>query len=481
MASATDRLDRVLGVGVERVVRGHHHRRLRRLGWGRVLDGHDAGTWADPDPPPRPGNRLEVLIDGAEALPAIAEAVAGARSHVHVAGWHVEGEFAVERGEEPRTVRHLLAAAAERVPVRAIAWGGAPVPVFHPTRREVRRGRDALVHGTHIRCRLDERERPMHCHHEKLVIVDDEVAFVGGIDLTGLSGDRFDECGHPERGKLGWHDVATRLRGPAVADVAAHFRMRWREVARETLPEPIAPGPAGDQHVQVVRTVPEKVYDSVPLGDFRLLHAYMRALRSAERFVYLESQFLWSPEVTSVLAEKLHSPPSDDFRVVVLLPSRPNNGAEDTRGQLGALMEADEGHRILACALYADGGGSPSPVYVHAKVGIVDDRWLTVGSANLNEHSLMNDTEVNVVTDDPSLARATRERLWAEHLGVPEHELAGRDPCAVIDELWRPIAMEQLRRRQAGEPMTARITALPGVSKRAERLRGPLQALVVDG
>jgi phosphatidylserine/phosphatidylglycerophosphate/cardiolipin synthase-like enzyme len=480
MVSATDRLDRWLGAGIEGIVRGHHHRRLRKLGWGHLLERSDVGAWADPDPPPRTGNRLEVLIDGAEALPAIAEAVAGARSHVHVAGWHVAAGFEVERGAQPQTVRDMLADAAERVPVRAIAWGGAPVPLFHPTRGEVRRGRDELVRGTRIHCHLDERERPMHCHHEKLVIVDDEVAFVGGIDLTGLAGDRFDACGHPERGKLGWHDVATRLGGPAVADVAAHFRMRWREVAGETLPPGPVPPPVGDQEVQVVRTVPEKIYDSLPRGDFRLLQAYLRALRSAERLVYLESQFLWSPEITGVLAEKLRTPPTDDFRVVLLLPSRPNNGAEDTRGQLGVLMEADKGDRILACALYADGGGSPSAVYVHAKVGIVDDRWITVGSANLNEHSLMNDTEVNVVCTDPELARRTRERLWAEHLGLSEAEVAG-DPRAVIDEHWRPIALEQLRRRQAGEPMTARIAALSGVSKRAERLRGPLQALVVDG
>ena len=61
-------------------------------------------------------------------------------------------------------------------------------------------------------------------------------------------------------------------------------------------------------------------------------------------------------------------------------------------------------------------GAVSSPVYVHAKIGIVDDRWLTIGSANLNEHSLFNDTELNVLTCDPELARGTRLRLWSEHL-----------------------------------------------------------------
>jgi phosphatidylserine/phosphatidylglycerophosphate/cardiolipin synthase-like enzyme len=480
MASATDRLDRVMGDAIERGMRNHHRRRLRRLGWGAVFE-EDSGRV--PAAPARPGCRLEVLPDGDEALPLIAEAVDRARSHVHVAGWHVAASFALVRGERRRTVREVLAEAAERVPVRVLTWRGAPVPVFHPTRAEVRRGRDELVRGTKIRCALDGRERPMHCHHEKLVIVDDEVAFVGGIDLTDLAGDRFDRPGHPDRGALGWHDAATRLHGPAVADVAAHFRMRWHEVTGESLPESAAPGEAGAHEVRVVRTVPEKIYDAVPRGDFGIAWAYLDALRSAQRLIYLESQFLWSPEVVAVLADKLRAPPSDDFRMVIVLPARPNDGSDDTRGQLGVLVEADgDGDRLLACALYARGRAGderPSTVYVHSKVGIVDDRWLTVGSANLNEHSLFNDTEMNVICADPDLARSTRERLWAEHLG--EGVPVSGDPRALVDEVWKPVSHEQLRRRQAGEPLTAPIVRLPGVSKRSERLRGPLQALVVDG
>jgi phosphatidylserine/phosphatidylglycerophosphate/cardiolipin synthase-like enzyme len=480
MASATDRIDRVIGDGIEQAMRNHHRRRLRRLGWEGVFE---EGPWWAPDPPPRPGCRLEVLADGDEALPLIADAVDAARSHVYVAGWHVAANFALVRGERRRTVREVLAEAAERVPVRVLTWRGAPVPVFHPRRAEVRRGREELVRGTKIQCALDGRERPMHCHHEKLVIVDDELAFVGGIDLTDLAGDRFDMPGHPERGTLGWHDAATRLHGPAIADVAAHFRMRWHEVTGETLPASDAPGEAGSHEVQMVRTVPEKIYDAVPRGDFGIAWAYLRALSSAQRLIYLESQFLWSPEVVAVLADKLRRPPSDEFRVVIVLPSRPNDGSDDTRGQLGVLVEADGGgDRLLACALYARGGWGdehPSSVYVHSKVGIVDDRWLTIGSANLNEHSLFNDTEVNVVCADPELARTTRERLWAEHLG--EGVSVSGDPRVLVDEVWKPVSHEQLRRRQAGEPLTAPLVRLPGVSKHSDRLRGPLQALVVDG
>ena len=475
-----DRVDRRLGEGIERAIRAHHRRRLGRLGWAHALDAGGDRLWAAGDPPPRAGNRLEVLIDGADAFPAMVEAIARARSHVHVAGWHLAADFSLR--EQPRLcVRDLLAEVAARVDVRVLVWAGAPLPIFHPSRREVRAATRSLVTGTAIRCAPEGRERPMHCHHEKVIVVDDEVAFVGGIDLTGLGGDRLDRPAHPDRGVIGWHDVATRLRGPAVADVAAHFAMRWHEVTGETLPTAAAPQPAGELTVQVVRTVPERAYRAVCRGDFRILETYLAALRSARRLIYLENQFLWSPEVVAVLREKLLRPPGDDFRIVVLLPSRANQGADDTRGQLGVLVDADAGAgRLVASTLYARGRGRAQPVYVHAKVAIIDDARLLIGSANLNEHSLFNDTEMDVVCDDPELVRSTRIRLWAEHLELAPDQVSG-DPLTVIEQAWKPIAAEQLERRRAGAEPTHRLVRLPGVSRRSERLRGPLQGLLVDG
>ena len=481
-----ERIDRAVGQELERQVRNHHRRRLRKLGHGHVLeqirDGRDEHLWAAGEPPPRPGNELDVLIDGERAIGEICAAMKQARSHVHLAGWHVTPAFEIERdGGCSRTLRELLAELAERVDVRVLVWAGPPAPVFEPKRSDVKRIRDELTHGTEIRCVLDARERTMHCHHEKLVIVDDEVAFVGGIDLTSLSGDRWDHDEHPARGRLGWHDVATRLRGPAVADVAEHFRQRWQEVAGEPLPLPrLQPG-AGRTTVQVLRTIPDGTYEFVPRGDFRILDAYVRALKSAHRLIYLENQFLWSTEIAEILAAKLQDPPTDDFRLVLLLPARPNNGADTTRGQLGRLIEAaDGGDRLLAATVSCRSGTETHSLYVHAKVGIVDDRWLTIGSANLNEHSLFNDTEMNVLTCDEELVRRTRLTLWAEHLELPVEQVSG-DPARVVDELWRPIAQEQLRLHRAELPRTHRLMQLPAVSRRTKRLIGPMRGLLVDG
>jgi len=475
-------LDRAVGNGVEAAVRAKHAWRLRRLGWARALSPPDDGMWARGDPPPREGCSLEVLIDGAEAFGAIARAIENARDYVHVTGWHIAPYFELVRGERGRSIGQLLAEAAERVDVRVLVWAGAPVPAFHPTRKEVSQGVEELTRGTRIRCKADPREHPFHCHHEKTVVVDGELAFVSGIDMTDFAGDRFDVREHPARRRLGWHDVGTRLRGPAVKDVHDHFELRWRELTGERLERPDFPPPAGEHTVQVVRTVAENMYEAVPRGDFRVLESYVRAIRSARRLIYLENQFLWAPEIVALLADKLRNPPADDFRLVVVLPSRANNGQDDTMGQLGVLAAADAGHdRLLAVTLRSLTGHREDRMYIHAKVGIVDDRWLTVGSANLNAHSLLNDTEMNVVTDDRDLARETRLRLWAEHLGVAVEEIAGEDSCVVVDERWRPVAFDQLERLHAGAPPTHRLIALPGLSKRARRLLGPLVGLLDDG
>jgi phosphatidylserine/phosphatidylglycerophosphate/cardiolipin synthase-like enzyme len=481
------RFDQLLGDGIEATVSLKHRRRLARLGWARVFEASSPGVFAQGEPPPREGCELEVLIDGANALPEIARAISEAKRFVHVTGWHLEPAFALVRGRPHGAIGVLLAEMAEKVDVRVLAWSGAPVPLFHPTRSEVAETLENLTRHTRIQARGDPKEHPFHCHHEKTVVVDGEVAFVGGIDMTSAAGDRYDEQAHQARRSIGWHDVGTRLRGPAVADVNDHFRTRWRELTGEQLPALPAPQPAGRSTVQVVRTVEEEMYESLPQGDFRILESYARVLRSARELIYLENQFLWAPEVVSIIADKLRHPPTPQFRVVVLLPAKANNGAEDTRGQVGRLIDADdEGDstkRFLAATIRALSPSHPraDPVYVHAKVAVIDDRWLIVGSANLNAHSLFNDTEMCVVTDDAAVAADTRVRLWAEHLQMDEATVRDAGPATLVDEAWHPIADEQLERDRAGLPPTHRLLELPGASRRSARLLGPLNGLFTDG
>jgi phosphatidylserine/phosphatidylglycerophosphate/cardiolipin synthase-like enzyme len=458
-----DELDDAIGGGLERLVVSHHRRRLKRRGWERAYDPPADGLWCAGDPPPRDGNELWLQVDGHEALGSLQEDIAAARESVLLAGWCFEPSFHLTRGGP--TVRELLAEVAERADVRLIAWAGAPLPLFKPSRADVRTGQEAMVRGTKIQMALDAKERPMHCHHEKLAVIDGRTAHVGGIDLTSLAGDRLDSSEHPPRGAVGWHDAAVRVQGPIVLDVAEHIALRWREVTGEPLEIAHDGSAPGGVRAQFVRTVPNSVYDALPRGDYRILEAYLRALRSAERLIYLESQFLWSPELVRVLRTKLENPPSDEFRMVLVLPARPNNGADDTRGQLGVLIDADRDRRLLACTLYQP--GHREMVYVHAKVGIVDDRWLCVGSANLNEHSFFNDTEACLITTDERIARAARLRLWREHL---RRDDVDGEPHEVIDQMWKATA-------ERGD----HLALLPGLSRRVRRFLGPINGLLVDG
>jgi phosphatidylserine/phosphatidylglycerophosphate/cardiolipin synthase-like enzyme len=469
-----------IGDRVDGMVIGHHRRRLRNVGWEHALDAEGV-RWSRGAFSPSAGNAFEVLVDGSNMLPSLADALLGARSHVHVAGWHFSPELDLTRDEDPVVLRNVLADLAEQIDVRVLGWKGSPLPVFRPSEGDVARMVERLTRGNQIEAAVDNCVRHLHCHHEKAIVIDDRVAFVGGIDLTLDGGDPFDTPLHRARGRIGWHDAAVRIEGPAVADVAEHFRMRWHGATKQRLPSPGRPERCGDDELQLVRTIPEHVYRDLDHGEFSVLESYLAALRSAQKLVYIENQFLWSPEVVRVLADKLRNPPADDFRIVTLLPARPNDGADISRGQVAALIAADDNNaRFLAATIYARHGALRDLIYVHSKIAIVDDRWLTVGSANLNEHSLFNDSELNIVCLDPERARAARLQLWAEHLELDADSVSG-DSTAVVDSLWQPMAHEQLERIRAGSPPTHRLVKLPGVSKRRARLSGSLQGRIFDG
>ncbi len=247
---------------------------------------------------------------------------------------------------DPIAIGPLLAELAERIDVRVMVWAGSPVPLFHPTRKEVEAEVRKLTRDTNIQAFRDPREHPVHCHHEKTIVIDDEVAFVDGIDMTDQAGDRFDSSEHPARRKLGWHDVGTRLRGPgrrrrrrplhhalargqrrdagaADRSAARHRRAHEHRPGRaHRLGGHVRRGPQGRlPHPRVLRP-------RAPLGTATT--STSRTSSSGRR----RSSTSWSP---SCGIRRRH-----DFRLVVLLPARANNGQDDTRGQLAVLADADD-------------------------------------------------------------------------------------------------------------------------------------------
>jgi len=465
---------------LEALVRRRNRRRLAVAGWLAALDAAP-GRWAARGTDPTAGNAVDVLVDGAAALPAIAAAIRSATDHVHLGFWALEHDFALVRDDDHMTLRQLLAEAAERVDVRLLLWGGAPVPVIRPWARDARRALRDVCAGTRVHGALDSTRRWSAACHEKVVVVDGREAFVGGIDPTTLQGDRFDRSGHPDAGRSGWHDVTARLRGPAVADVAAHFADRWRASTGEHLAPAPPPPPAGSSRVQILRTEPARGRRRPGVADFSGLQGHVAALRGARKLIYLESQYLRSVEVLGLLADKLRDPPSADFRVVAVLPHNPQGGYDATHGQLRLLEQADAGSgRFLACSLRTAAPGRRRPVYVHAKVVVVDDEWLSIGSLNLSGHALFNAVEVQLATDDARLARTTRERLWSEHLGLAQAVVSASPPHEVVDRHWRPAADRQLERERAGVPLDARVVRQVAGPPR-QRALGALQTLLLGG
>ena len=398
-----ERVERWTGDTVSAQIRRHHRRRLRRIGWEHALD-PPAGGWAG-RAAVRQGNSLELLVDGAEALPRIADELeARARTSTSPAG--TSRPTSPSRGTASRSILRNLLAESRGADRRPGAGVGRARRCRSSGPRAARCGqmRERLTRDTRIQCALDAHERPMHCHHEKTIVIDDRLAFVGGID-SDLRSRR--PLRHERARRARQRRLARRLR----ADRRARGRGR-----RRPLPPALARGlrriasarrsratPAGDVELQIVRTVPEKIYRRLPRGDFSILESYVRALAAAERLIYIENQFLWSPEIAAVLATSCVTRRTPTSGWCSSLPAKPNNGGDDTRG---VARGAHRGRRRAAGCSPARStrGWARSPIRSTStpRLAIVDDRWLTIGSANLNEHSLFNDTEMNLVTHDPA-------------------------------------------------------------------------------
>jgi len=451
-----------------------HFRHRRALRRGRVdaaqRDRARAAWWGG-DPrwfaggtPPRAHNRVLPLIDGERFFAALHADLLAAQHYVYVAGWCFTPELPLRRGsatllEETRLVT-ILAEIAERLPVRLLVWSGSAL-LFQPTTTVARAAQGTMLRAPgDLRYLLDRRAHHTHTHHQKAIVIDGQIAYVGGMDLTSFQGDRWDTPAHPLRVGPNWHDVQLRLQGEVVADVEANFRQRWGAVAAgEALPQRRpAFEPSWQTPAQIVRTIPRHTYPFAPRGEFGIHHAYLRALRGARRLIYLENQYLWSPQVMDALLALLAAPPDPAFRIVLVLPAQAEDGKFDNDQHVARLRDADAGRGLIGVYCpYACGIGPEQraftyrPIYVHAKVAIIDDTWCTVGSANLNERGLITDTELNAVVRDADVARTMRLELWSEHLGLSAEELAGGDSTTLIDELWTARAAANLAIMRAGD------------------------------
>jgi len=434
-------------LAVRRATPSRKDRRAPAEPWAGEVQWFPGGT------PPREHNHVTPLIDGESFFTDLQETLSAAQHYVFMIGWCMTPAIPLHHGSsEAMTTSRLyclLSETAQRLPVRILLWSGAPV-LFQPDTRSVeaiRRflERQARSVGADLQCRLDHSARFSHCHHQKAIVVDGQVAYVGGMDLTTFQGDRWDQPGHPLRAGPNWHDVQIRLEGEAVADVEGNFRQRWQAVIGErALPhrEPVSRA-EWRTPVQIVRTIPRRVYDFAPRGEFGIHHAYLRVIGEARRLIYLENQYLWSPEILDALVAAMRRNAGTTFRIVIVLPARAFDGKDDNDQHVDALREADKGRGVVSVYCpYASGpnaGEQPftyRPTYVHAKVGVIDDEWLLIGSANLNDRGLITDSEIMALIHDATLARQVRTDLWAEHLGISREQVEAEDPHILADGVW---------------------------------------------
>jgi len=318
-----------------------------------------------------------------------------------------------------------------------------------------------------VQCILDDSAsrlpHPSESLHQKISVVDGQYAFVGGIDpLIELSGD-FDRWDTPWHGFVSrlrenskdavphtWHDAHSMIEGTAARDVEFNIFQRWNEmVGRHKLsPQWLIPEPAripqtgsSQRQIQVARTIPRETYNFAHKDGIQdIAQQYAHAFTNTRQFVYLENQYFWlhaflgieigdfgpnNPEMEQnihLLAQALEQ----GARLIIVLPDHPNVGRSFTDIGLGHLHkhapQASAAGRIqafcLASSVQQNGKVHYRPIYVHAKVAVVDDLWSTVGSANLNNRGMRDDAEMNVAVLHTDFARELRVQLWAEHLGL---------------------------------------------------------------
>ncbi|MES2291112.1 MAG: phospholipase D-like domain-containing protein [Pseudomonadota bacterium] len=390
-------------------------------------------------------DKASVIVDAEDYFRCARAAMLKARKRIMLIGWDFDARVQLVHETDdtaaPTTVGDLIYWLVEREPaleVYLLRWDlGALKSLF--------RGKTAftvakwMMHPR-IRVKLDGHHPAGASHHQKIVVIDDTFAFCGGIDMTG---DRWDTRAHAddEPGRRNtdgsdykpWHDATTALQGPAAAALGRHARDRWKRATGHMLvgiqgKHDCWPDHLGVQfknvEVLIARTAP-RMDDQRAVTEIEQL--YLAQIARATRFIYAESQYFASRRVAEAIARRLDEP--DGPEVVIINPVAAQGWLEpvamDTaRARLvEALRQRDKHDRLR---IYHPHTRDREPIYVHAKILVIDDQVLRVGSSNLNNRSMRLDTECDVAIDcaltkdqDCSDAiAAVRDDLIAEHLGT---------------------------------------------------------------
>jgi phosphatidylserine/phosphatidylglycerophosphate/cardiolipin synthase-like enzyme/uncharacterized membrane protein YdjX (TVP38/TMEM64 family) len=397
-------------------------------------------------------DKIAFLIDGAAYFEALADALEQARKTLFIAAWDIDSRIRLVRRNDAEIhqggLGDFLNTETKRAPglnVYVLAWD---FPMLYVREREWLPIFN-LGWKTHrrIHFHLDDEHPIGASQHQKFVVVDRQVAFCGGFDLTNS---RWDTPQHrpddprrknPDGHLYGpFHDIQMVIEGDAAATLGELFRDRWewatgrridpdKDESADPWPKDLTPD-INDARVAIARTLPaykgraevrevEKLY-----GD---------GISAARKSIYIENQYLTSVKIGEALADSLSQKQGPE--IVMVLPRESSGWLEQSTMDalrariLANLFEADRHHRLRV--FFPALGDGEACVYVHSKIMIIDDRLAIIGSANLSNRSMGFDSECNLAveaaedTDAGTAIVNLRNRLLAEHLGASVDTVSG--------------------------------------------------------
>ena len=392
-------------------------------------------------------SRVKFLIDGAAYYDAFVAAVERAEQRVILVGWDIDSRTRLNRpGAQSETLCDFLNRAVAKkkgLEIYILSWDFSMIyalerqlfPVYHMEWKTHRR----------VHFRLDSAHPLGASHHQKVVVVDDKVAFAGGLDITTH---RWDTRRHApvdhRRTDVNdaiykpFHDIQVAVDGPAAKALGDMLRERWRRATGHTLkplkttesdpwPQALSPD-IRDAHVAIARTEPG--YDGRPeVREVEQL--YLDMIASAKQCIYIENQYTTNSVIAEALAKRLEE--KDGPEVVIVSPKMCSGWLEVcTMGVLRSsfinrLKDSDKFGRLR---IYYPRVTEDLEVFVHSKAIVIDDALARVGSANIANRSMHVDTECDLAIEalgDPAIAEAIagfRNKLLGEHLGVPPEAVA---------------------------------------------------------
>ena len=410
--------------------------------------------------------RFYCIQDAAHYFQLVRRALLDARDTVFILGWDICSTIDLAPGltgaDAPTRLDALIAFIAKRRPhlrIYILIWDYGSLYTLE--REPLTRWRMRWRMPRRVRFGFDDHHPFGASHHQKIVVVDDQLAFCGGIDLTGHRWDTSDHrLEEPARKTpMGltygpYHEVQAMVSGAAASSLGVLARNRWRAIGYDRLP-PIGTASGDlwpsdiaadltDVDVAISRTMPASDGQPAVRECEALFHD---SIAGAKRLIYIENQYFTDETLAGALAARLAEPEGPE--VVIVVPKECHGWLE--RQSMGAfrdvafrrLAEADTSGRLRLVYPIAS-RAQDLPTFVHSKVMIVDDELVRIGSANFAARSMGMDTECDVAVeaggDEEVRAgiRRIRDRLVAEHLGLaadvvsPKIERFG-SLCALID------------------------------------------------